>query len=91
MPVIGEAVFELEPLAGEAQVQSGGIGPDIARRAERRIDHVPDPVLVLIGHPRGAAEMVGVDKVERRVGAVDPGDDRDREIADSDEAGRLFQ
>ena len=34
MPVIGEAVFELEPLAGKAQVQRRGIGPDGAGRAE---------------------------------------------------------
>ena len=44
MPVVGEAALQLEPLAGEAQVDVRRVRPDIGNPAERRIDHVPHPV-----------------------------------------------
>jgi hypothetical protein len=83
MPVVGEAILELEPLAGEALVCGSGVFGDVVHFAEGAEDHVPDERARRPGHARGAQEMVGVDHPERgRCGDI--ADDGDGDIAGPD-------
>lgn len=84
VPVVMETALQLEPLAGEADVQRSRIGPYIARLAEGRVDHVPHPGLILRGHPRRAAEMVGMDVIDHRRAGRDLVHHRQRNIAQPD-------
>ncbi len=83
MPIVGEASFELEPLAGKADVHHCRICIDIGGRAEGRINHVPDPIGVLVGHPRRPHQMIGLHVIDRgRRG--DSVDDRHRHVGEPD-------
>jgi hypothetical protein len=55
VPVVGEAVLELEPLAGEALVRGGGVFGDVVHFAEGAEDHVPDERPFSVSHAPGAS------------------------------------
>jgi hypothetical protein len=54
-----ESRFELEPLAGKAQVHGGAQRIDRRDRAKRLVDRAPGDALAHVGHRDGTAEMVG--------------------------------
>lgn len=83
VPVVVEAVLELEPLAREAQVVGCGDFGDVVDLAEGPEDRFPGEAAPLVGHARGTHEMVGVDEVERR-GRRHIGDDGDRDVVGPD-------
>ncbi len=66
VPIVSQTSFELEPLAGKADVHHCRIGIDIGGRAEGRINHVPDPVRSLIRHPRRPHQMIGLHVIDHR-------------------------
>ena len=64
MPVVVEAGFDLEGLAGEAEVVGGAAG-DRLDFAPGFPGGLPDGCLGRIGHADGTAQVVGVNVVER--------------------------
>ncbi len=66
VPVIGEACFELEPLAGEAVVIGGG-ADNLMHRAEGLVLRTPHPGFRGIAHRHGAIEMIGMNEEQSRV------------------------
>ena len=65
VPVVVQATFELEPLAGEAGVQRLRAG----RRMEGApggVDHIPDGGFCGVRHPHRAVQMVDVHHQRRR-------------------------
>ena len=69
-PVLVQAGFELEPLAGEAGIEGGGAG-DRLGAAEGEPGGLPDGRLGAVGHLDRAIEVVGVDPPGRGAGRVD--------------------
>ena len=84
MPIVGEAALQLEPLAGEAQINVGRVRPDVADPAERRVDHVPHPARILRRHPGRTHQMVDVDVVDDRIARGDIVGHRHRHVVEPD-------
>ena len=83
MPVVRQPRFELEPLAGKAEVHGGVGGVERLRLAERLVHRAPGPARIRLGHHDGAAEVVGVDGVHDGRGRHVV-DDRHRQVAEPD-------
>ena len=74
MPVVVQACFELEPLAGEAGVVNLGAG-DGVRPSPGQPDGRPDARPRRIGHLHGPVQMIDVHHEQRRRCGVDARDD----------------
>lgn len=70
--VVGEAGFDLEVLAGEADVVGLGAG-DGDRFAKWFVEGLPDCGFGSIRHANGATEMIGMDEGDGAGGARDIG------------------
>ena len=72
VPVVGQAGFDQEELAGEAQVVLDG-GGEAVRLAPGIVERLPRRGAGRIGHADGAAQVIGVDHGEHRRCGVDGG------------------
>ena len=79
VPVVMQAGFQLEPLAGEARVERLGSRQRM-RRAPGGVDHVPDAGFGGIRHAHRAVELVHVHHQQRGRHRVDRIHDRDGEV-----------